>query len=184
MPGGSVDFFLVSAKQDKVKDFVAIEFQTLDTNGTLWPERQRLLKQNGIPVDPKDVSSKKTFGMNWKMTAKTTLVQLLHKVETIEHLGKHLVLIIQDHLLEYMRKEFCFDHLSTPGRIGDSVHIHSYSLIHEQRGFHLNLDSRRSTDADGIGICLGLQANPKVEMQTIVIELERKLSEKTLIEIP
>ena len=35
IPGGSVDYFLVSAKDDKVRDFVAIEFQTLDTTGTI-----------------------------------------------------------------------------------------------------------------------------------------------------
>lgn len=184
VPGGSIDFFLVSAKQGKVKDFVAIEFQTLDTTGTLWPERQRLLEIKGIPVNRKDVFSKKSFGMNWKMTAKTTLVQLLHKVETIEHFGKHLVLVIQDHFLEYMRGEFCFDHLASSGRIGDSTHLHSYSLISEQSGFALELSSRFSTDADGIATCLGLQADPKIEMQAIVLELERKLSAKTLITIP
>ena len=31
IPGGSVDYFLVSAKQDKVRDFVGVEMQTLDT---------------------------------------------------------------------------------------------------------------------------------------------------------
>ena len=31
IPGGSVDYFLVSAKEGKVKDFVGIELQTLDT---------------------------------------------------------------------------------------------------------------------------------------------------------
>lgn len=41
MPGGSVDYFLVSAKDGKVEDFVGIELQTIDTTGTVWPERQR-----------------------------------------------------------------------------------------------------------------------------------------------
>ncbi len=45
VPGGSVDYFLVSAQGRKVKDFVGIELQTLDTTGTVWPERQRLLKE-------------------------------------------------------------------------------------------------------------------------------------------
>lgn len=44
IPGGSVDYFLVSAKKNKVKDFVGIELQTLDTTGTVWPARQRFLK--------------------------------------------------------------------------------------------------------------------------------------------
>jgi hypothetical protein len=35
IPGGSVDYFLVSAKGGKVKDFVGIELQTLDTTGTV-----------------------------------------------------------------------------------------------------------------------------------------------------
>ena len=39
VPGGSIDYVLVSAKNGKVKDFVGIEFQTLDTTGTVWPER-------------------------------------------------------------------------------------------------------------------------------------------------
>jgi len=50
IPGGSVDYFLISAKAGKVKDFVAIEFQTLDTTGTVWPERQRVLKSLGLPI--------------------------------------------------------------------------------------------------------------------------------------
>lgn len=39
--------------------------------------------------------SKKTFGMNGKMTLKTILIQMHHKSETFEHLNKYLVLIIQ-----------------------------------------------------------------------------------------
>jgi hypothetical protein len=74
VPGGSVDYFLVSAKGGKVRDFVAIEFQTLDTTGTVWPERQRALKSLGLSVRPSDVQSTKGFGMNWKMTAKTILM--------------------------------------------------------------------------------------------------------------
>jgi hypothetical protein len=97
--GGSVDYFLVSANRGRVRDFVGIEFQTLDTTGTVWPERQRLLGLLGVPVSPTDVNSNKHFGMNWKMTAKTTLLQLHHKVRTLEHVSKRLVLVIQNYLL-------------------------------------------------------------------------------------
>ncbi len=62
--GGSVDYFLVSAKRRKVKDFVGIEFQTLDTTGTVWPERQRLLQEFGLCVPSADVEFTKGFGMN------------------------------------------------------------------------------------------------------------------------
>lgn len=72
IPGGSVDYFLVSLSRGKVEDFVAIEFQALDTTGTVWPERQRLLKELRVRAIPGD--NRKSFGINWKMTAKTILV--------------------------------------------------------------------------------------------------------------
>ena len=79
--GGMVDFFLLSARRGRVLDFVGIELQTLDTTGTIWPERQRLLDKLGFSVARADLESTKPFGMNWKMTAKTILMQLHHKVE-------------------------------------------------------------------------------------------------------
>lgn len=52
IPGGSVDYFFLSVGQDgKVRDFVGIEIQTLDTTGTVWPERQRFLQSVGIAVE-------------------------------------------------------------------------------------------------------------------------------------
>jgi hypothetical protein len=111
LPGGSVDYFLASARNSRVRDFVGVELQTLDTTGTVWPERQRFLKSVGIKARISRAEAKKEFGMNWKMTAKTTLVQLHHKIRTFEHINKHLVLALQDCLLQYMRDEFDFAHL-------------------------------------------------------------------------
>ena len=182
IPGGSVDYFLTSVKSGKVKDFVAIEFQTLDTTGTVWPERQRLLRGIGIRTRETNKGPKKSFGMNWKMTAKTILVQLHHKVDTLEHVGKHFVLVIQDCLLEYLRRNFNFDHLKGV-RVGDSLHIHSYKLAEVDCEFALNLDSRVSTDAAGVAKCLGIQADTKIELETIINELEKKISAKTLLTI-
>jgi len=42
--------------------------------------------------------------MNWKMTAKTILMQVHHKVQTFEEINKHLVLVIQDHFMDYIKK--------------------------------------------------------------------------------
>jgi len=183
VPGGSVDYFLVSAKNGKVKDFVAIEFQTMDTTGTVWPERQRLLKSLGLMNVAAGGESPKPFGMNWKMTAKTILVQLHHKIETLEHFNKHLVLVIQDHLLEYMKREFNFGHLHEPARVGDSLHLHAYSLKNNKCLFNLELFSRLSTDVAGMALCLGLQAEAKIELQSLVLELEKKLSDETILAI-
>ena len=174
IPGGHVDFFLVSAKNKKVKDFVGIELQTMDTTGTVWPERQRLLDEHGIYVPKDDINNKKPFGMNWKMTAKTILVQMHHKAQTFENLNKHLVVIIQKPLYEYMRKEFSFSHIQGV-RVGDAVHFHSYDVVEEDNGLHLALDTRVSTDTNGVAKCLGLNAEANVELKDIIALLESKL---------
>ena len=174
IPGGHVDFFLVSAKNKKVKDFVGIELQTMDTTGTVWPERQRLLDEHGIYVPKDDINNKKPFGMNWKMTAKTILVQMHHKAQTFENLNKHLVLIIQKPLYEYMRKEFSFSHIQGV-RVGDAVHFHSYDVVEEDNGLHLALDTRVSTDTNGVAECLGLNAEANVELKDIIALLASKL---------
>jgi hypothetical protein len=155
IPGGNVDYFLVSARGKKVVDFVAIEWQTMDTTGTVWPERQRFAKSAGLQVEQSDIANTRTFGMNWKMTAKTILVQLHHKVQTFETLNKHLVLVVQDHLLAYMQRAFAFDHLKT-ARLGDPMHIHSYKLSLSGTDYRLGLDSRLSTDSAGIAAWFGV----------------------------
>ncbi|MEX0717584.1 MAG: NotI family restriction endonuclease [Planctomycetaceae bacterium] len=180
IPGGSVDYFVASVDRGKVKDFVAIEFQTMDTTGTIWPERQRLLKELKIPIRRGEGDSRKSFGINWKMTAKTILIQLHHKVATLEHVGKHLVLVIQDHLLEYLNREFEFGHLKEV-RVGDPFHIHSYRLEEAGGKFKIRLDRRLSSDAAGVAKCLGIQAKTKIELEVIVAALEKKLSDKTLL---
>lgn len=181
IPGGNVDYFIVSARQGKVRDFVGVELQTLDTTGTVWPERQRLLRELNVPRNDLAEIKKSSFGMNWKMTAKTILVQMHHKVQTFEHINKKIVLIVQDQLLNYMKNEFDFGHLSNPAKIGDSHHFHAYSIKkQEDRSFHLELATRLSTDVDGISRCLGLQAEARIEMTKIIDTLQRKMSDYTL----
>ena len=182
IPGGHVDYFLVSAKNKKVKDFVGIELQTLDTTGTVWPERQRLLKDCKVEISKDDTNDKKGFSINWKMTTKTILMQMHHKSETFEYINKHLVLIIQDPLLNYMKKEFSFDHISGV-RLGDPVHIHSYGVKNENDSIKLELNTRLSTDALGIAKSLNLNVNPKVELAEIIELLEDRLSDDNRLKI-
>ena len=181
IPGGSVDYFLVSVRNGKVKDFAGIELQTLDTTGTVWPERQRLLKEFGIDRSDDAENSEKRFGMNWKMTAKTILVQMHHKVLTFEHVNRKLVLVVQDRLLDYMKKEFNFDHLNSSASISDPMHFHAYGVSQKPDGaFKLDLASRLSTDSDGIAACLGLQAEARIELSQIISTLESRISGSTL----
>lgn len=182
VPGGSIDYCLASVRSGKVIDFVGIELQTLDTTGTVWPERQRFLQNHGIEVKDSDVTSGKGFGMNWKMTAKTILMQLHHKIHTFEHLSKHLVLVTQDCLIEYMQGEFSFEHIKD-ARLGNPMHFHSYSLLTEASGYRLQLTQRWSTDANGIAQCLGLQTSPRVELEVILRQIEERLPQSTLLSV-
>lgn len=181
VPGGSVDYFLVSVSDGKVRDFVGIELQTLDTTGTVWPARQRFLQTVGVEVVREGATPyDKTYGMNWKMTAKTILVQLHHKIQTFQAINKHLTLVIQDFLLEYLRSQFQFSHVKDARR-GDPMQIHAYRMDQKVDGaFSLNLGSRLSTDSEGIAACLGLQAEASVDLDRIVQQLETKISRQTL----
>jgi hypothetical protein len=181
IPGGTVDYVLTSVKNERIKDFVGIELQTLDTTGSIWGHRQLFLESQGIKQPVFDANS--IFGMNWKMTAKTILVQMHHKITTFENLNKHLVLVLQDCLINYMKKEFTFDHISITPKIGDSVHFHSYQLLTSKNKQRLSLFERTSTDAEGIARCLGLKAEANIDLDVIVKILESKISEKTLLKL-
>ncbi|HBT4837406.1 TPA: hypothetical protein MB316_001426 [Klebsiella quasipneumoniae subsp. similipneumoniae] len=180
IPGGSVDFFLVSVRNNRVRDFVGIELQTMDTTGTVWPERQRFLREVNVARNDEGEFLGSSYGMNWKMTAKTILVQMHHKVKTFEHINKKLVLVVQNHLLNYMASEFNFGHLNQSASIGDSLHFHSYSMNRINEEYRISMNARLSTDGDGISQCLGLQAEARVELEQIIMVLERKIGPGTL----
>jgi len=179
VPGGHVDFFLVSVHRGKVSDFVGIELQSLDTTGSLWEERQKLLVELDV-LPKKTMIKKQNFGINWKMTAKTILVQLHHKILTFEHLNKNLVLVLQDKLLEYMEKEFNFSSFDNPAKLGDSMHIHAYTLNEYHDNTKLELSKRISTDSTGLSEALGLRAEAQIELDVIIRILESKICSETL----
>lgn len=183
IPGGNVDYFLISTRDRKVRDFVAIELQTLDTTGTVWPFRQRFIDSKGIDAKKEDIDSQKSFAMNWKMSAKTILVQMHHKIETFEHINKHLVLVLQDHLLNYMTREFSFAHISDNPRLGDSMQFHAYQMDSQSGAYRINLKSRKSTDAEGVHRCLGLKSEARIELVEIIKKLEAKISDSTLMTV-
>lgn len=180
VPGGSIDYILASARRGKVRDFVAIELQTLDTTGTVWPDRQRFLSSKGVQGIPQnDILNRKSFGMNWKMTSKTILVQLLHKIQTFEALNKHLVLVVQDRLLNYMMTEFVFDHL-VDARTSDPMHFHAYEFEIDQNGMRLlSLAKRLSTDCEGVARALSLQREANVDLEVIQNAIQSRISDRT-----
>jgi hypothetical protein len=182
VPGGSIDYCLTSVRNGKPRDFAGIELQTMDSTGTVWPERQRFVRQYGIHAKQEDAESPKGFGINWKHTAKTILVQLNHKIATFEYLSKRLVLVLQDCLLDYMRKEFAFDHIQGV-RPGDPMQFHAHELHKGHLAYTLKLKERVSTDGQGVAACLGLQVSPKVELNVVLEQIEAKLPQSTLLTV-
>jgi hypothetical protein len=181
-PAGNIDYILASVRKGRVVDFVGIELQTLDTTGTLYPHRERFLAALGkVDVDAAIMQSNKPFGINWKMTAKTILMQLHHKIEFFEKTNKHLVLVLQDHLLAYMRKQFNFQHFEQPS-LGNAMHLHSYTMQTTNTS-SLQLTERISTDAAGVAACLNLNFANKVSVQEVLSKIQSKISRATLLKI-
>lgn len=183
IPGGSVDHVIVSVHQGRAVDFVGVELQTLDTTGDWWPLRQKALRNLGVQVDTDPEGEGKPRGINWKMTAKTILVQIHHKIQTFESVNHKLVLVIQDELLGYMKRAFKFEHFNEPAVLGDSMQIHAYRADRRQRGFQLDLHERLSTDAAGVARCLELQAEPNIGLNHIFKALEEKMSNQTKLQM-
>jgi len=177
IPGGNVDYFLVSSRDRVPIDFVGIEFQAVDTTGSVWPARQQLLREAGLDIPPDDDAGTNP-GANWKMTAKTILVQLHHKVETFEALGKKCVLVLQDRLMEYMTREFAFGHLESPALDGDSMRFHSYSLQSDDGS--LVLSDVLSTNMAGIAAALSLGSSAEMRPKDLIQRLQEKLGDHTL----
>ncbi len=154
----------------------------MDTTGTVWNERQKFINSKGGKVESRDLA-KKSFGINWKMTAKTILIQLHHKIDTFEHLGKHLVLVFQDCLVDYMKKEFSFSDVGA-AKIGNSMHFHSYSIEEQKdKTYAIELSERLSTDSEGLAKCLGLKAKANIELEEILLKIQSKISKHTVLTI-
>ena len=181
IPGGKVDYFLVSTHAGRIMDFVGIELQAVDTSGTVWPERQRLLRELNLPRSDNEEQSSQSYGMNWKMSAKTILMQLHHKAMTFEHIGKKLVLVIQDQFLDYLVGTFALSHLREPANPADPVHIHAYRMERQPDGsFDLGLHAHRSTNSEGIKGCLDMLADARVEIAAIESALNDRIFGVTL----
>jgi hypothetical protein len=182
VPGGTIDYFLVSVRRNEVRDYVGIELQALDTTGTVWPSRQKFIRDE-IGISVENALTSKTYGMNWKMTAKTILMQLHHKMVTLELFGKNLVLVIQDCFYSYIGKIFNTSVLRESDS-ADPFQLHTYHLEQEnQGGFSLELSSRYSTTTLGIETMLGMRKDLELSEQKLIDKLKARVSHETLLKI-
>lgn len=171
VPGGKVDYLLTSLAPDgQVRDFVGVEVQTLDTTSSIWPTRQRYLYEHGVPdVKPEEFKNEGSPSLNWKMTQKTILVQLLHKIETFDKLGKRLVLVLQDVLFSRMCHDFNFDHVQEIVSDADEhpMRFHLYGFDPGFEEWVIRPAGRYGTDVPGVAACLLPNKRMKVEPQKI-----------------
>lgn len=180
VPGGNIDYFVASVQRSQVVDYLGLEIQTLDTTGTVWPVRQKLIRD--LLETPEELAKDdRSYSMNWKMTAKTILMQLHHKAEMLELLGKKLVLVIQDVFYKYTVRVFSTASL-TPADPSDPVHFHVYSMNQAGDGtFSLDLSTRQSTTTTGVQQMLGRARDAEVAEEDLIHSIQSKINVATLL---
>jgi len=168
MPGGSIDYFLVGSTGEVVDDFLGIEIQSLDTTGSgaIWQAREDLLRG--------EMADSYAYGINWKMSAKTILIQMLHKAASFEALGKKLVLIIQKEFADYLDREFQTGQLRTASQ-DDPIHFHIYDVAASDGIFHVSLHERKSTDVSGIERMLNVGRDTNILLEDVIARITAKL---------
>ncbi len=168
MPGGKIDYFLVAVCDDEITDYLGLEIQSLDTTGSggIWQAREDLFGDR--------FQSKYKYGINWKMSAKTILIQLHHKAEAFEALGKKLVLVIQEQFFDYISRTFQTAHFRE-ARDENSVHFYIYDCIELNKKLCLRLAASKSTDVLGIERMLKLGNNRIISEAEIINKIKAKL---------
>lgn len=174
MPGGSIDYFVVATDGAEIIDYVGIEIQALDTTGSggIWDARTDLARGRLAPPYQ--------YGINWKMSAKTILVQLHHKAAAFEALDKKLVLVLQAEFFDYIAREFRTDRLRD-AEITDAVHFHAYDLVLMDSGLQIISKGRQSTDVLGVERMLGSGQKPEVLEEDVINRIKAKMPRAKLL---
>lgn len=101
------DYVLLMSKSGVANFCVFAEIQALDTCGSSWFEIAKLLERylgpKSPPLEPK---RHKPLGINWKMTAKTLLMELMKKDVIAGILKTKLFVVVQDSLWEYLKEKY------------------------------------------------------------------------------
>jgi len=168
MPGGNIDFFLVALRDGQIMDYLGVEIQGLDTTGSggIWEAREDL--RRGA------MGNSYRYGINWRMSAKTILIQMHHKARAFEDLGKKLVLAIQEQFYDYVTREFETGHLR-PTVDADTVRFHAYDLVEINGQYRLRITRKASTNALGIEKMLGIGREPTVSPEVVLQRIQAKL---------
>ena len=170
---GRIDYVLTAVRNGVPVDFVPIELQTLDTTGSIWNSRQELLSEQGYDVVEGAARSCSAM-LNWKMTAKTILAQLLQKSQLFASMNRNLVLICQTPLFDYMRTHFNFAGVREADN-RDVLHFHMYDYVSDGTAMSLKLSSMRSASLEVVESIMGKQVDSNQALREINEVLTAKL---------
>jgi hypothetical protein len=162
---GFFDYVLFSHNHEKVVDYLCLEVQALDTCGSAFKERMNL----GLPS--LSTYNEKNYGINWKMTSKTILTQLLTKLSYLEKTSKKLVLAVQD---VFCAKLFTPDMIHTTYRQGDLI-VHSYHYSMKEKTSLFSLVSDKYVSKNDIE--LALKRCPETEEDVILKKIKSFVTE-------
>ncbi|RGK44739.1 hypothetical protein DXD09_09395 [Ligilactobacillus ruminis] len=175
---GRIDYVLAAVRDGSPVDFVAIELQTLDTTGSIWNSRQELLLEHGYNVD-EGAARSSGASLNWRMTAKTILAQLLQKSQLFASMNRNLVLICQTPLFDYMQANFNFEGVREADS-RDVLHFHMYDYVSKPFGMQLKLSSMRSASLDVVESIMGQRQDNNQALQEINATISSRLKPEYL----
>lgn len=171
---GRIDYVLAAFRSNQLLDFVPIELQALDTTGSIWNERQKLLIENGYAVDAGE-SRSSGASLNWKMTAKTILAQLVQKSQLFASMNKKLVLVCQKLLYDYMARNFNFSGVRE-AHLTDVLHFHTYDYLCVDSNMKLILSDMLSASLEAVERIMGSEFDSNSEYYKICEILTRRRS--------
>ena len=176
MPGGSVDFFVVAHNDERFIDFCGVEIQALDTTGSgaIWEARQDVLANTR--------QDRYGYGINWKMSAKTILMQIHHKIASFEDVGKRLYLVIQDGFWDYIVREFD----ATAFRPADTSHslvVHTYQPRNIGGSLYMVQANAYGSTAAGVRLLLNLGRDHAIATEEIHQRIRQQWEKRQTVNV-
>lgn len=149
---GNVDYVAVQRNsQNKVEDFLCVEFQAGGTTGSPWKAILEFKENRKFKKDSYN------YGINWANEfMKTMMQQVYKKGKIIELWHRKIIFVIQDAALTYIRNAVDASGLRDAGE-NDTIHFCTFRLDWNSNNdeWDLVFNEKVSTDLDGINKILG-----------------------------
>ncbi|MCH3909935.1 MAG: hypothetical protein LKF75_02940 [Bacilli bacterium] len=143
---GFFDFTVFSKSSSQGVEYLCLEIQALDTCGSAYKERRKL------GLESESTAKEKNYGINWRMSAKTMLSQIVSKLYFLNLHNRKLVLSVQDVFFEKVfPKECLHDTFVNGDLIINSYHyeiVNDFSSLALIGRYYINLSDLQSIILD------------------------------------